>query len=105
MTRKPHVERYPQAWPFCWLKMQWDIALWFSRWGRDPRWHLHVRWSEARLAQATGPEEFRDMTQAYMTQLEDTLGTRTSWDIPLTADPGEHEIELRWSPPGEDGAA
>jgi hypothetical protein len=105
MTRKPHVQRYPQAWPFCWLRMQWDIALWTARWGQDPRWRLHVRWSEGQLAQATDPTQFRDMTQAYVTQLEQTLGARASWDIQVAGDDGAHEIEMRWVTPGQEGVA
>ncbi len=105
MTRKPLVRRYAQAWPFCWLRMQWDIALWTSRWGRDPRWRLHVRWSEALLAKTTDPGQFKDMTQDYVKQLEDTLGTRASWDIQVAQDAGAHEIEMRWVTPGQEGTA
>ena len=105
MTGKTYVRRYTQTWPFCWLRMQWDIALWTSRWSSDPRWRLHVRWSEALLAEAADPSEFKDMTQAYMKQLQETLGPRASWDIPAAGRTGAHEIEMRWVTPGPGGAA
>lgn len=105
MNRKPRIRHYPQPWPFCWLRMQWDIALWTMRWGRDPRWHLHLRWSEAQLAEATDPAQFKTMTHAYLTQLEDTLGTRMRWEIDVAGGERAHVIELRWAPPGQDGAA
>lgn len=105
MTRKPRIQRYGQDWPFCWLRMQWDIALWTTRWGHDPRWRLHVRWNEAALTRGADPEQFKSMTEAYMAQLEGALGGRASWDIDSAGDAGPHEIAMRWVATGPGGTA
>ncbi len=101
MTRKPQVKRYAQAWPFCWMLMQWDIALWSSRWGADPRWHVHVRWNESLLDPSVDSDQFRVATEAFMTQLQNALGSRASWEIALESAATAHEVHLHWAPSGK----
>ena len=98
MTCKPQVHRYAQPWPLCWLRMQWDIAFWVSRWGADPSWHVHVQWSESLLAPSVDSEQFRAATEMFMTQLQDTLGSRASWEISIESAVTAHEVHLHWAP-------
>ena len=96
MSPKSSVHYYPQPWPICWLKMQWDLALWCSRWPADSGMHIHVVWNEALLQAALTPAQFRLETEEFMQHLETANATRTRWEVSRTHEARGHAVQLHW---------
>jgi hypothetical protein len=96
MSQKSYIHYYAQPWPYCWLKMQWDLALWSSRWHADPGLRMHVVWSEALLESALLPDQFRLETEEFMHRLQTINGSRASWEVRRTEEATGHAVQLHW---------
>jgi hypothetical protein len=96
MSIKNDVHYYAQPWPYCWIKMQWDLALWTSRGRGDPGFHFHVMWCEELLHASLTPEQFRLEAEEFLLQLQIENGTRFSWEVIQSGESHGHAVQLRW---------
>lgn len=83
---------YDLPWPLCWTQMQWDMALWWSRYGQ--RSTMRVRWNEAQLDSQVAAVEFQQATGEIRQQLAQRLGADFVWQFDASmATPG-HQLQL-----------
>lgn len=89
------TQTYAQPWPLCWQLMQWDLALWSSlpHAGRT----MQVVWSESRLKQDIGPQDFQHAVHAFRQALSQQWGDHLVWQIDAATSASGHTIRIGFS--------